>query len=104
MLVGTGPSESNELFVEILGLFEQEGSQKMEEIRSFSASADFFLLGRAAHALAGSSANIGGREVWRQAKAIENLCKQGQGTEAAGLIPKLERTYDQTVRALREFA
>lgn len=104
MLIEAGASESVELFREILGLFEEESVHKLDELTNCQEARDFENMGRAAHALAGSSANIGGREVWQQAKEVENLCKRGNGEEASRLIPELKATYNLTIRALKDYS
>jgi HPt (histidine-containing phosphotransfer) domain-containing protein len=104
MLIEAGAAESVELFREILDLFEEESRRKLEELAVSHESGDFETMGRSAHALAGSSANIGGREVWQQAKKIEDLCKEGNGQAASRLLPQLQVTYDRTIEALRAYS
>jgi HPt (histidine-containing phosphotransfer) domain-containing protein len=103
MLLEAGADDSLELFTELIGLFEEESQVKLEEIRNSHSDGDFESLGRAAHALAGSSANIGGREVWLKAKEVENLCKSGQGNETGHLLEDLQSTYAETMIQLRYF-
>ena len=104
MLIEAGASESTELFKEILELFEEESDRKLVELQEQKVSRDFENMSRSAHALAGSSANIGGREVWLQAKEIENLCKSGKGPKAVELLPRLVETYHQTIVAMKAYA
>lgn len=101
MLKEAGLSEDTDLFREILELYEEESSVKLKELTQFSVSGDFDSLGKSAHALAGSSANIGGREVWRLSKTIEDLCKSGRGGQSLELIPEVERVYAQTLEAFK---
>lgn len=104
MLVEAGAGESLDLFNEILGLFQEESLVKLQQIHASATAQDYENMGRAAHALAGSSANVGGREVWLRAKDIENLCKAGRGPEAAQLVPALAGLFDETIGQLRGFA
>ena len=104
MLVEAGGDDSSSLINEILGLFETESIEKLGEIRDFVTRSSFDQLSKAAHALAGSSANIGGSELARQAKEIEDLCKKERGAEAIELIEPLESTYRDTIRALKLFS
>jgi len=103
MLIEAGASDSLELFNEILALFEEESRSKFKELHAGMEAGNFDSVGRAAHALAGSSANIGGREVWLRARDIENLCKSGNGPEAVELIPALELTFQETMIQLKHF-
>lgn len=103
MLLEAGAEDSLELFSELIGLYEEESQEKLVEIRKHYADQNFDSLGRAAHALAGSSANIGGSQVWMKAKEVENLCKAGNGDEAGLLVEHLQATYDETIAALHAF-
>jgi HPt (histidine-containing phosphotransfer) domain-containing protein len=104
MLLEAGADESVEMFLEILALFEEESQQKLEDMKDARDKGDFETFGRAVHALAGSSANIGGRQVWLTAKELENLCKSGHGQKAVEGLEQLEETYRETVIQLRNFA
>lgn len=104
MLLEAGAADSGELFREIFGMFEEESSSKMADLKRFAEQGDAMELSRSAHAIAGSSANIGGREVWQQAKEIENLCKADQLESACRKIPHLVETYNSTLEILRDFA
>jgi HPt (histidine-containing phosphotransfer) domain-containing protein len=97
MLLESGADESIELFNEILGLFEEESDTKLREMRTARETGDIDAFGRSAHALAGSSANIGGRAVWLKAKDMENLCKAGNGQQALSMVPDLEELYRETL-------
>ena len=104
MLMEAGGDESTDLFNEILVLFEEESRNKLGQIQTAAQTRDYHTLGRAVHALAGSSANIGGREVWLFSREIENLCKDDRGEEALGRIPALLSLFEQTLDQLRTFA
>lgn len=104
MLVEAGADESFDLFNEILALFEEESYLKLAQLQQSVRDGNYDELGRAAHALAGSSANVGGREVWLRARDIENLCKAGRGDEAARHVPDLVSLFDETIGQLKGFA
>jgi len=104
MLLEAGASDSGELFREIFAMFEEESSRKMADLKRFAEEGDAEELSRSAHAIAGSSANVGGHTVWQLAKEIENLCRAGQFDSACRKIPNLEETYHETILILRKFA
>ena len=104
MLIEAGGDDSTSLLDEIFGLFESESLEKLEELQNYQVQANYEKLGKAAHALAGSSANIGGRELSRKAKQIEDLCKNQKGEEAAALVDSLEITYRDTILALKKLS
>ena len=103
MLIEAGASESMELVRELLDLYEGESRQKLEDMKANSASGDYEAMSRSAHALSGSSANVGGRLVWQLTKKMENDCKQGRGVDAAKMLGILENAHEQTLIGLREF-
>ena len=74
MLIEAGASESMELVNELLDLYEGESLEKVGELKSHAENGDYEALSRSAHALSGSSANVGGRLVWQLTKQMENLC------------------------------
>ena len=102
MLLEAGAPESVDMFKEILDLFEEESIAKFEEMSTAYEAGDYQTCGNAAHSLAGSSANIGGKEVWSRAKVIENLCKDGNGEQAGELLEGLRSTYDSTLKLLKD--
>ena len=103
MLIEAGADNSPDLFNEILALFEEESRAKLAEMNACRESGQYESLGRAAHALAGSSANIGARQLWQDAKSVENLCREGKGPEAARQIPLLKEILDESLIQLRHF-
>jgi len=103
MLIEAGASESMELVRELLDLYEGESLQKLEELKASCAAGDYEAMSRSAHALSGSSANVGGRLVWQLTKQMENDCKQGRGAVAAKMLGALENAHKQTLIGLREF-
>ncbi|MGC9450814.1 MAG: Hpt domain-containing protein [Oceanipulchritudo sp.] len=104
MLMEAGAEESLEMFLEILSLFEEESLQKLQDLEDTRARGDWESYARAAHALAGSSANIGGRKVWLVAKEMENLCRDGQGPKAAESLENLRELHSRTLARLRDYA
>ena len=103
MLIEAGADNSLDLFNEILALFEEESRAKLAELKVCRDNGQYESLGRAAHALAGSSANIGARQLWQDAKVVENLCREGKGREAAEKIPLLKEVLDESLLQLRQF-
>ena len=103
MLIEAGASESMELVSELLDLYEGESRQKIDDLKAHAASADYEAMGRSAHALAGSSANVGGKQVWQMAKQMENDCKEGRGEAVIPRLEALEDVHNRTMVALRAF-
>ena len=103
MLLESGGDESIELINEILELFEEESRTKLDDLKTAKANANAEAFGYAAHALAGSSANIGGVVVWKKAKSMENNCKTGDPSEAFALLDELEEDFSGTLAQIRAY-
>ena len=103
MIAEAGGDDPGAIFHELLELFISESQQRLAEVKAHRDEAEYELMGRSAHALAGSSANIGGIELWRLGKSIENLCKEGKGDDAGGMVGDLESLYEDTVSALTSY-
>ena len=100
MLLESGAQESVDLFKEILLLFEEESKTKLDALRTAIAEANQEAFANAAHALAGSSANIWGRNVWLKAKEMENLCRNGAPEKAFPMLAGLEGEFAETLKQL----
>ncbi len=103
MLLEAGAGDSFDLLREIVGLFEEESHAKLAELKAGLVAGDYGSVGRAAHALAGSSANIGGRRVWQLARELEDCCRNGRGPDIPGRVQALEECFHRTLDALKAF-
>ena len=103
MLLESGGEESIDLINEILELFEEESRIKLGDLKTARANADAEAFGYASHALAGSSANIGGVVVWQKAKSMENNCKSGDPEEAFALLEELEQDFSGTLAQIKAY-
>jgi len=97
ILEGLGDDE--ELFVEVLTLFLEDSSRLLLEMQAAIARKDFVAMGRSAHALKGSIANLSSGEARDYAAEIEQLGKSGEGASAPELIGKLESALQELQRA-----
>jgi len=103
MLLESGGEESVELINEILELFEEESRSKLADLRAARTRADAEAFGYASHALAGSSANIGGVVVWHKAKSMENNCKTGDPQVAFAMLEELEKDFSGTLLQIKAY-
>jgi HPt (histidine-containing phosphotransfer) domain-containing protein len=89
---------------ELLELFTSECELKLHEIAvalgSGMGAAD--QASKQAHAIAGSSANIGAKQLWRVAKQLEAQCKDGSMAAAEATFEQLKADYMATVEILRQ--
>ena len=103
MLLESGGEESIELINEILVLFEDESRVKFSDLKAAKANSDVEAFGYASHAVAGSSANIGGYVVWQKAKVMENSCKTGDPQVAFSMLDELETDFNGTLAQLKAY-
>ena len=99
MLVEAGEDGAADLIEELLDLFQAEATPQLETIRAAHASGDYAHAARAAHAIAGSSANLGGLRLSKLAKSLELSAESGATERFGSLLPSVGRLYDQTIAA-----
>ena len=83
--------------------FIGEAAVRMQEIAVARGSRDLAALGKAAHALAGASASVGGLRLRHATKAIELACQSEQGTAALDGADALPAIAMATSAALTAF-
>jgi len=98
MLIASGGDEAVDLISEILELFREESEANLAALESRRKAGDLSELGRAAHALAGSSANIGAARLWQSAKSLEQSAKEGS-LPSAEEIEALKSLYEESIKA-----
>lgn len=102
MLTESGSPGAAELIMDLLDLFESESQGKFSEIDDALKNSDMRALERAAHAIAGSSANIGGKRLWKLCKSIEENAKEGRNEgDIPEQIKQAKTLYRETIQALR---
>lgn len=88
------------LLEELLRLFVEECHSSMDQIQEAWRSRDAFTLGRLAHTLKGSSANVGANAVSEAALVLERQVRSGNLENAAKLIADLEQELERTLPQL----
>lgn len=91
------------LLEELLRLFVDECQNTLRQIRDVWASRDARALGRLAHALKGSAANIGADGVSEAAFALERLARSGNLENAVRYIADLEGQTERLTPELDSF-
>ncbi len=86
---------------ELIDLYLKDSKRRFSEIERALGRADAPALTDAAHALKGSSLNLGARPLGDLCRRIEEACSQGSIGTAAGLVLKLEQELSRVSRALR---
>lgn len=91
------------LLEELLRLFVDECQGTLQQIRDSWSSRDVHALGRLAHTLKGSSANVGANGVSEAAFALERMARSGSMENAVQLIAGLEREIEPLLPELEQF-
>ena len=104
MLVEAGEDGATELLEELLGLFELEARPQLESLKGSLAVGDHAAMVRPAHALAGSSANLGGHRLARLAKTLEAVVEPGHPAtgDIPGLTAAIEANLEATIGAFQD--
>ncbi len=100
MLISSGGEEPAELIAEILGLFNEESQANLAALETGRNEGDASAVCKAAHALAGSSANIGAAKLWQAAKAVEQSAGNGKIPEEA-VLTNLRNLLEQSLLEFR---
>lgn len=96
MLISSGGDDAADLIEEILELFKEESTENLASMEASRKAGDSAQLGKSAHALAGSSANIGATQLWQSAKNLENSTKEGC-CPPAEVLDELRSLYEETI-------
>jgi len=85
---------------EVRGFVQMYLGEAVERISRMSAAADLIAIGGDAHALVGTSGNVGAGQVSEIARSLEMACKTGDADSARALLPRLAGAVDTTSGAL----
>ena len=83
----------------ILDAFWKSNSDLIAEIRRQLSAGDFAGTAKAAHALKGSAANLGARQLAERARLIEVACKTSNSSEAITAFNSLDADIRDTAGA-----
>ena len=98
MLVEAGEDAAAELIQELLDLFKSESTPHLQTLKDALAELDFTTASKVAHALAGSSANLGGLRLAKVAKAIEHAADVNDGNRMRLLAMHLDALLTETIK------
>ena len=84
------------LIVDMIDLFFQTVPQHLEKVQMAVGAGDLEAAGKAAHALAGSSINLGAAEMRERALALEQHAAEGAAEALPDLLRQLEEVWART--------
>jgi len=91
-----------EVVLELIGLYQQNAAQHYATLRAALIAKEQRAMRAAAHALAGSSANLGLTALAQQCKDLEGIAIAGVAIDVAATLSELESIYEATQAALIE--
>jgi HPt (histidine-containing phosphotransfer) domain-containing protein len=97
-------SSDGRLLKELTGLFLEDGSLRLSEIRNALESGDLAALRTAAHTLKGSAGSLYGRRTADAALRIEQAAEEGNLTQAREVFPALSAEVARLQQALSRLA
>ncbi|MGH7123232.1 MAG: response regulator [Stellaceae bacterium] len=81
----------------LLDMFVVNSNERVATMRTLSKSGDLAALAREAHALIGTSGNVGAARASGIAVALEAACKRGDLEEVSGLVAALDEAVAATI-------
>ncbi|MDP0561277.1 MAG: response regulator [Candidatus Endonucleobacter sp. (ex Gigantidas childressi)] len=90
-------------FDDLLESYIEDAPNLFDDIQSSSRQADLEVLARAAHTLKSSSQNLGAIRLSTIAMRIEADANKGSLSEAAMMIPDLEKALSESIAALKNY-
>ncbi len=101
MLIETGEDEAAQMLQELLDLFVDETGRKLPELEQAAREGDRHRCNRIAHAIAGSSANLGGLRLSSFARAYEAAAATALQDDLIQDARSMKLLYDETVAAIQ---
>ncbi len=102
MLRETAAECEPELLQELFDLYYCDNSARVEQIRPAIAKADWSEAAKLAHAIAGSSSNMGGNRVSKLSKLLENNVNEERFADLDAIAEQIEIEFARTIEAFRE--
>lgn len=101
MLIETGEDSAADLIDELLNLFIEESEPKLANLQAALQAGDRVQAARDAHAIAGSSANLGALRLSKSARALELSLDTANSGELLELLAYLRGCYKDSLQVFR---
>ena len=89
-----------ELLLDLIGMFLNDGPQKVQAVAAGLADRDFERMERAAHSLKGSSGNLGARALQDTCEQLQQATRRRDLARSQQLEPQLQQHFEQARTAL----
>ncbi len=103
-LQGLADGDSGTFLKELYGTYLRELPRRLEAIRSAAGAGDAGALRQAAHALKGSSGNVGARRLQKVCLQLEEAARSGDLGQVPALLPELEAEAREAEARMRQLA
>lgn len=101
MLIETGEDTAAELIDELLTLFVEESEPKIAHLQAALRERDHVAAAQDAHAIAGSSANLGALRLAKSARVLEHSLTESTDAELMELLAYLRGCYKDSIEVFR---
>jgi HPt (histidine-containing phosphotransfer) domain-containing protein len=91
-----------ELLLDLIDIFLADGPTKVDRILHGLEDGDLQEIASAAHALKGSSGNLGANQLMDVSEALQTAGRTADADSVQRLVPELQVAYDAVDGALRE--
>lgn len=95
----SGGDMADEMIRELVELFQSEAEPRLAEVAQLADAMDREKFSRHMHALAGSSANLGGLRLSRLCRTLEAEAAQAEAAWLADAVGCVQNVYAETLRA-----
>ena len=92
----------SDLLARLAAIYEGSSTDLVNNLRVAARARDAAAIGRAAHALKSSSANVGATTLAATCAEVERAAREGDTDRAIGLVPRLRAEHQEVLAALRE--
>ena len=93
----------NEVLVELVELFEQSLTESIRKLEAAVQAGDHKLTGEIAHAIKGSSSNLGVNSLVRLGRQLESDCKSSRTAKLPARLTELKDEAERARQQLREY-
>ena len=85
--------DDQELFFELLAIFQEDYEEKRKLINELVAKKDFEQLKNVAHSLKGASSNISAKKIYMYFAQLEKVSEQKEGRQIPSLLANIYEPY-----------
>lgn len=97
--------DDQELFFELLDIFQEDYEEKRKLFDGLVAQKDFDQLRNVAHSLKGASSNISAKKIYALFSQLEKAAEHKEGGQLAAILANIDQQYaalQSTIKKLKE--